>query len=78
MFDKEKKKKPTPFEFDLEKELKTDLTRAKAMLGSIDAKLQEVKNKLRQGCSKEDYEEYGHILKGYTSLQRVLTRIMKK
>ena len=72
------KAKPQLFEFDLEKELKTDANKLKKTLTDIDTKLQELKKALRQGCPKEDYEAYGSLVRGYTALQKVLTKMVKK
>lgn len=77
MFGLEKKSK-TLFEFDLESELKKDPAKTQKMLKDVEAKIQELKNLLRQGTSSADYDKYGALLHGYTALQRVLTRLTKK
>ncbi len=79
MLNKEKgKNKPQLFEFDLEKELKADGEKLKKTLVEIDGKLQELKKALRQGCPKDEYEAYGNLVRGYTALQKVLSKITKK
>lgn len=77
MFGLEKKDKPL-FEFDLEKELRSEPEKAKALLKKADAALQEIKSILRQGAENEDFESYGKLLHAYAALQRVLTRIANK
>ncbi len=77
MFGLDKKSKAL-FEFDLEKELKDDPSKAQKVLKDVEAKIQELKNLLRQGASSQDYDKYGALLHGYAALQRVLTRLSKK
>ena len=77
MFGLEKKSKAL-FEFDLEVELKKDPSKAQKMLKDVEAKILELKNILRQGGSTAEYDKYGALLHGYTALQRVLTRLVKK
>lgn len=77
MFGLEKKDKPL-FEFDLEKELRSEPGKTKGLLKKTDEAIQEIKAKLRQGTESEDFENYGKLLHGYAALQRVLTRIANK
>ncbi len=77
MFGLEKKTKAL-FEFDLEKELKQDPAKVQKLLKETEAKIQELKNRLRQGSSSKDYDEYGALLHGYSALLRVLNRVSKK
>lgn len=77
MFGLEKKDKPL-FEFDLEKELKSDPGKVKELLKKVDETIQEIKSTLRQGTENEDFEKFGKLLHGYAALQRVLTRIANK
>lgn len=77
MFGLEKNKKPL-FEFDLEKEIHQDPTKAQKLLKEVETKIQELKNLLRQGTSSKDYDNYGALLHGYSALQRVLNRMSKK
>ncbi|MCI0381450.1 MAG: DUF5398 family protein [Chlamydiae bacterium] len=67
-----------PFEFDLEVDLKKDPRKAKAILGEVEQKMQQLKNLLRQGAETEDFDEYGVLLHGYAALQRVLKRVLSK
>jgi len=66
------------FEFDLEKELKTNPGSKTRMDKEADTKIVELKNILRKGMdSDEEFEEYGVILRGYAALKKVIQRIGK-
>jgi hypothetical protein len=77
MFGLEKKGKAL-FEFDLEKDLKSNPAKIKEMLQTIENKIQEIKNTLRQGAESENFDKLGILLHGYAALQKVLTRIANK
>lgn len=77
MFGLEKKGRAL-FEFDLEKELKTNPEKIKEHLKKVEMHIQEIKSALRQGSSSEDFDNLGALLHGYASLQRILTRIANK
>jgi len=72
------KKPPKRFEFDLEKDLKSDATKLQKTQKEVDAKVQEIKNLLRQGAASAEFDELGVILHAFTALQRVLNRLAKK
>lgn len=72
------KKRRSPHVFDLELDIKKDPSKAAEMSKSVDAKIAELKNLLRQGSGSQDFENYGVILQGYVALQRVLKRIKAK
>lgn len=74
---KKKKKGVGEFTFDLEKELQ-DEKRHSEMKKEIDRKVQRLKEILRGGESKEDFNFYGLLLQAYVSLQKVLFRAPKK
>ena len=78
MFGLEKKKTRALFEFDLEKELKQNPSKAKEMIKHVESKIQELKGVLRQGTNAKDFDECGALLHGYAALQRVLTRLERK
>jgi Family of unknown function (DUF5398) len=78
MFGLEKKKALALFEFDLEKELKQDASKAKKTLQHVESKIQELKGVLRQGASSKEFDECGVLLHGYAALQRVLHRVEQK
>ena len=77
MFGLEKKER-TLFEFDLEKELKSNPAKIKDLLKTVEGHIQEIKNTLRQGAQSEDFDKFGVLLHGYAALQKVLTRIANK
>lgn len=74
MFEK-KQNKTGMFAFDLEKELKSDHAKAKELLKEIDHKEQQLKNAIRHGASKEEFEKMGIYLKAYQALHKVVTRL---
>jgi len=77
MYGLEKKEKAL-FEFDLEKELKSNPSKAKELLKMVDGRIHEIKNTLRQGTSSEGFDNLGVLLHGYAALQKVLTKIANK
>jgi hypothetical protein len=77
MFGLEKKGRAL-FEFDLEKELKSTPAKVKELLKTIENRIQEIKNTLRQGTGSEDFDKLGILLHGYAALQKVLTKVANK
>lgn len=77
MFGLEKKGKAL-FEFDLEKDLKSNPSKIKDLLKTVEGRIHEIKNILRQGTQSEDFDKFGVLLHGYAALQKVLTRIANK
>lgn len=75
MFGLENKKKDSPkeFLFDLETEL-ADPKKSKEVKKKIEDSIIAIKSALRGGCPKEDFDQFGILLHGYTSLLKVLTR----
>lgn len=69
-----KKKKADEFIFDLERDLKTPGERA-SIKKKIDERIQQVKSILRSGENKEEFDQFGQLLHGYTSLLRVMSRV---
>ena len=74
MYGLEKKAK-TPFEFDLEKELRTDAQKARMLLKATEERIQEIKELLRQGTASEEFDNFGVLLHGYAALQKVLSKV---
>ncbi len=72
-----KKKKYEVFVFDLEKEFKTP-KRHSELKKEIEAKVQKVKELLRDGENKEDYDNLGTLLYGYTAVLKVMSRFNAK
>ena len=66
------------FEFDLEKELKTNPNKAKDLLKTVEGRIQEIKTILRQGAESEDFDKFGVLLHGYAALQKELTKVANK
>lgn len=77
MFGLEKKQKAL-FEFDLEKELKEDATKKQQLSKTVETRIQEIKNILRQGSSSADFDNYGILLHGYAALQKIVNKIPSK
>ena len=77
MFGLEKKGKAL-FEFDLEKELKSNPAKGSDLLKKIEGRTQEVKGALREGAGSEDFDHLGVLLHGYVALQKVLTKVVNK
>ena len=73
MFGLEKKKKAMNFEFDLEKELKSEKIQ-KDLVQKTEAHIQSLKAQLRQGSDQESFEKIGLLLLGYSALLKVITR----
>jgi hypothetical protein len=72
-----KKKKQEEFFFDLEIELRAR-SKYNELKGKVDEKVQRVKGILRSGEAKEDFDRFGSLLQGYTSVQKVMSRITTK
>lgn len=77
MYGLEKKAKG-PFEFDLEKDLKSDPAKVQELKKTVEQRIQEIKGTLRQGSASAEFDNLGTILHGYAALQRVLNRIATK
>ena len=75
--DQKKKKKSAEFVFELEKEL-NDRKKYKEIQDRIEKRIQEIKAMLREGENKKEFEKFGLILHGYTSLQKVMSRFTPK
>jgi len=73
----QRKKKPEDFVFELEKEL-MDPAKHKEIKAKVESRIQEVKKILRDGENKKEFERFGLILHGYTSLLKVMSRFNPK
>jgi Family of unknown function (DUF5398) len=70
----QKKKKPAQeLVFELEKELK-DPAKYKEILHRVEERLQKIKEILRVGDDKEEFNRFGLLLYGYNSLIKVMSR----
>jgi hypothetical protein len=72
-----RKKKPDEFLFELEKEL-LDPKKHKEIKDKVESRIQEIKKILRDGENKKEFERFGLILHGYTSLLKVMSRFNPK
>ena len=77
MYGLEKKERKL-FEFDLEKDLRKHPAKIKELLKTVEGRIHEIKNALRQGTGSEDFDKLGVLLHGYAALQKVLTKISNK
>lgn len=77
MYGLEKKPKHV-FEFDLEKDLKKDPSKARELIKATEAKINAIKTQLRDGAKGPELDQLGVLLHGYTALQKVLTRLTNK
>lgn len=78
MFGLEKENKDPLFEFDMEKDFKKDHGKKKQICKEVEDKIHDLKTLLRKGMeSEEEFEKYGVLLRGYSSLQKVINRIGK-
>lgn len=73
----QKKKKAMEFVFELEKEFKNAKLH-KAFKEKIEKRIQAIKEVLRSGENKEEFDGYGVLLHGYTALLKVMSRFSSK
>lgn len=73
----QKKKKIEPFVFDLEKEWK-DAKMHREMKQRVENRIQRIKAILKSGERKEEFDQFGVLLHGYTSLLKVMSRCITK
>jgi Family of unknown function (DUF5398) len=73
----QKKKKAEDFVFELEKELKNS-KKHQDIKKKIEDRIQKTKEVLRSGENKEEFDKFGVLLHGYTSLLKVIARFTPK
>lgn len=73
----QKKKKAETFVFELENELK-DSKKHREIKQRVEDKIQSIKTILKSGEDKEDFDQCGVLLHGYTSLLKVMARCLAK
>lgn len=73
----QKKKKSPEFIFDLEKELMNEKLN-RELKQKVEKRIQQVKEVLRTGDSKEEFDLFGILLHGYSSLMKVVLRVPVK
>jgi hypothetical protein len=72
-----KKKNNEEFVFDLEHDLKIPEKRL-AIKKKVEERLQQVKDILRSGENKEEFDQCGVMLHGYASLLKIISRFALK
>lgn len=73
----QKKKKTDDFTFELEKSFK-DKKKQQELKKIIEEKIQKIKEILRSGENKEEFDLFGVLLHGYTSFLKVMARFNAK
>ena len=74
----QKRKKPAEeFVFDLEKDLKISKYH-KDLKKKVEDRIQKIKEVLRSGENKDEFDKFGTLLHGYTSLLKVMARFSPK
>lgn len=69
-----KKNVQNEFTFDLEKDM-SNSKKQKEFKKSIEGKIANIKQILRSGENKEQFDQFGELLHGYASLLKVIGRI---
>jgi len=75
--DQKKKKQVEEFVFDLEHELKT-AKKHQEIKKRVESRIQQIKELLRGGEDKDEFDKFGVLLHGYTSLLKVMSRFSPK
>jgi hypothetical protein len=73
----QKKKKSQEFVYELEKELKSS-SKHQQIKKNVEDRIQTVKEVLRSGENKAEFDQFGVLLHGYTSLLKVMSRFTPK
>lgn len=68
-----KKKQAEEFVFDLEKDFKNS-KKHKEIKKKVEDRIQQIKEVLRGGENKDEFDKFGALLHGYTSLLKVMAR----
>jgi hypothetical protein len=72
-----KAKRPPEEIYDLELEI-ADPVKGKKLKDQVEKRIQELKQILRTGEQKAEFEQYGILLHGYAALHRLITRLSRK
>jgi hypothetical protein len=75
--DQKKKKMSEEFVFELEKDLKNP-QKNKEIRQKVEERIQKIKETLRSGESQDEFDRFGLLLHGYTSLLKVISRFNPK
>ena len=70
------KNNPINFEYELEKEFKNEAAQKK-IIQETEAKIFELKAKLRQGIKPEEFESVGIMINGYASFLKIINNQKK-
>lgn len=73
----QKKKKAGDFVFELEQDLR-QAKKHQEIKKKVESRIQKVKEVLRSGENKEEFDKFGVLLHGYTSLLKVISRFAAK
>lgn len=73
----QKKRKADEFVFELENELKV-AKKHQEIKKNVEDKIQKIKDALREGNLKDEFDDFGILLYGYTSLLKVMSRFTGK
>jgi len=73
---KGKKKSGQEFVFELENEMKNPV-KHREIKNRVEKQIQNIKTELRSGTEKGDFDLYGLLLHGYTSILKVMSRFKK-
>lgn len=73
---KGKKKRGQEFVFELENELKNPV-KHREIKNRVERQIQSIKQELRSGTEKPNFDMYGILLHGYTSILKVMSRFKK-
>jgi hypothetical protein len=72
--DDKKAPKGQEFSYELEKDLKNSAQR-KEIQTHVEQQIQKIKDILRGGDTKEEFDQFGLLLQGYESLLKVIARV---
>ena len=72
-----KKKKADEFVFELEKELK-DPKKYQEIRTKIEMRIQKIKEVMRSGDDKQEFDRFGLLLHGYNSILKIMARSKSK
>ncbi|MCP5469552.1 MAG: DUF5398 family protein [Chlamydiales bacterium] len=72
-----KKKKMADFTFDLENDIK-DPGKLRALKEQVEERIGQLKNMLRGGGEKAEFDDAQTLLHGYLAVQKVLQRVNRK
>lgn len=73
----QKKKKSEEFVFELESELRNS-KKHQEIKKRVEDRIQKIKEVLRGGENKDEFDQFGVLLHGYTSLVKVMARFTAK